>query len=113
MSNTATDLVVKVYGNKRVVTFKDIDHVHGRVEGTAARNFRANRSRFVENIDYYRVLPSYYRKHFGYMDPRQTNSIIILTESGYSCIVKSLRDETAWAIQHQMVNEYFRGGSYE
>lgn len=35
-----TPLSVKEYEGKRVVTFKDIDAVHGRPDGTAGRNFR-------------------------------------------------------------------------
>lgn len=33
-------LQVKEYKGQRVVTFKDVDTVHGRPEGTAKRNFR-------------------------------------------------------------------------
>ena len=34
----------KEFNGQRVVTFKDIDKLHGRVEGTAARNFRKNKN---------------------------------------------------------------------
>ena len=34
------DLSVKEFKKLRVVTFKDIDMLHERVEGTAGRNFR-------------------------------------------------------------------------
>ena len=37
------DLSVKVYQNQRVITFKDIDTVHERPEGTARRNFNTNK----------------------------------------------------------------------
>lgn len=46
-------LPIKEYNNVRVVTFKDIDTVHERPDGTASRNFRKNRERFVENEDYF------------------------------------------------------------
>lgn len=46
---------VKEFNNQRVVTFKDIDLVHNRPEGTAGRNFRENRNRFIENMDYFEV----------------------------------------------------------
>jgi hypothetical protein len=36
-----------------------IDKVHGRSEGTAGRNFRANRDRFIEGDDFY---------HFNYQE---------------------------------------------
>ncbi len=46
-------LTVKEYKGQRVVTFKDIDTVHGRAAGTARRNFNSNKSRFIENTDYF------------------------------------------------------------
>lgn len=39
MTIQGTQLQVKEYKDKRVVTFKDIDMVHQRPEGTAKRNF--------------------------------------------------------------------------
>lgn len=48
-----TDLSVKEFKNQRVVTFKDIDMLHERVEGTADRNFRENKKYFIENEDYF------------------------------------------------------------
>ena len=47
-----TALQVKEYKGKRVVTFKDIDTVHKRPDGTASRNFRENRQRFIRGVDY-------------------------------------------------------------
>ena len=35
-------LTIKEYQGQRVVTFKDIDMLHKRPEGTADRNFREN-----------------------------------------------------------------------
>lgn len=36
--------------------------------------------------------------------------VILLAESGYNKIVKSLRDEKAWEIQESFINNYFRKG---
>lgn len=38
------DLLVKEFRGERVVTFKDIDMLHERVEGTAKRNFADNKN---------------------------------------------------------------------
>lgn len=38
-----------------VKSFKDIDAVHKRSSGTAHRNFKANRSRFIEGVDCFKV----------------------------------------------------------
>ena len=52
-----TDLVVKTWKNQRVVTFKDIDEVHKRPEGTARRTFTQNKKHFIENEDYFFLKP--------------------------------------------------------
>lgn len=38
----------KEYNGRRVVTFKDIDLVHGRADGTARYRFRDNKKHFIE-----------------------------------------------------------------
>ncbi|MFR4634859.1 MAG: ORF6N domain-containing protein [Blautia faecis] len=53
-----SDISIKEYNGQRVVTFKDIDAVHGRPDGTASRNFRTNRERFIESEDFFRVAPT-------------------------------------------------------
>lgn len=86
------DLDVKEYNGERVVTFKDIDAVHKRPEGTASRNFRKNRSRFIEGVDYYR---------------KDSNSVVFVNEVGYALIVKSFTDDSAWSATRGMIREYF------
>ena len=46
-----TPLSVKEYEGKRVVTFKDIDAVHGRPDGTARKRFNENKKRFIAGLD--------------------------------------------------------------
>lgn len=55
--NLDTDLIlVTEMGYLMIVkSFKDIDAVHKRPSGTAHRNFKANRSRFIEGVDYFKV----------------------------------------------------------
>lgn len=50
-----SDISVKEYDGKRVVTFKDIDQCHGRPEGTARKRFNGNKHHFVEGEDYFKV----------------------------------------------------------
>lgn len=52
------DLQVKQYKGQRVVTFKDIDMVHERAEGTAKRNFNENKKHLIKDIDYFEVKQS-------------------------------------------------------
>ena len=101
-------LPIKEYKGQRVVTFKDIDTVHGRPDGTARKRFNDNRKRFIEGIDYFKISPSEFRTAFGEMDNRQQNDITALTESGYLMLAKSFTDDLAWTVQRELVNGYFR-----
>ena len=105
-----TNISIKEYNGKRVVTFKDIDTCHGRPEGTARRNFNQNKHHLIEGEDYFRIAPNEFRTAFGEssMSKTQSNEIVVVTESGYLMIVKSLKDDLAWQVQRQLVNTYFR-----
>ena len=48
-------IAVKEYKGQRVVTFKDIDFVHERAEGTAKRNFNSNKEKFIEKEDFFLI----------------------------------------------------------
>ncbi len=102
------ELPVREYNGQRVVTFKDIDAVHGRVEGTARKRFNDNREHFIEGVDFFKITPSEFRTAIGDMDKRQQNDITLMTESGYLMLVKSFTDELSWDVQRALVNGYFR-----
>lgn len=104
-----TTLGIKEFNGKRVITFKDIDRVHERPDGTARRNFTTNKKYLVENDDYFKIT----RK--TPMDEIRTLNIIIppkgttlITESGYLLLVKSFTDDLAWQVQRKLVQSYFR-----
>lgn len=101
-------LPIKEYNNVRVVTFKDIDMVHERPDGTASRNFRKNRGYFILGEDYFKITPDEFRRTIGDMDIRQQNDVMLITESGYLMLVKSFTDDLAWKVQRELVNTYFR-----
>lgn len=101
-------LQVKQYNGQNVVTFKDIDLCHERREGTASRNFRANKRHFIEGTDYFKISPDEFRRTIGNMDKRQNNEVFLITESGYYMIVKSFTDELSWVVQRELVNTYFK-----
>lgn len=103
-----TGIAVKEYNGQRVVTFKDIDTVHGRPEGTARKRFNDNKQHFINGEDFYKIAPSEFRTAIGDMDKRQQNDITLLTESGYLMLVKSFTDELAWNVQRALVKSYFR-----
>lgn len=98
------EVMVKEYKGQRVVTFKDIDSVHERAEGTARRNFNANKNHLLEGEDFF-VRNSYEAKEeYGITAP---NGLVLLTESGYLMLVKSFTDDLAWKVQRQLVKSYF------
>lgn len=103
------DLQIKEYQGHRVITFKDIDSVHERPEGTAKRNFNENKKHFIENEDFYFVKPADVQKYEIRTSEINNSGTYLITESGYLMLVKSLTDELAWKVQRELVNNYFRG----
>ena len=97
-------LTPKEYNGQRVVTFKDIDAVHHRPEGTAKRNFRANKDHFVEGKDYFGRNSSEALSEYGITAP---NGLTLITERGYLKLVKSFTDPLAWQVQDELVDGYF------
>lgn len=99
---------VKEYHGQRVVTFKDIDAVHSRPDGTAKRNFGINKKHFIQNEDFYIVKPSDVQMNEIRTSEINNRGTTLLTESGYLMLVKSFTDDLAWDVQRQLVNRYFR-----
>lgn len=104
----AQPLAVKEYQGERVITFKDVDILHQRPEGTAGRNFRANRERFIEGEDFFIVelTTDEIRRQFG-AGKNAGRSMTLLTKMGYLMLVKSFTDDLAWMVQRQLVRSYF------
>jgi hypothetical protein len=101
-------LTVKEFKGQRVVTFKDIETLHQRPEGTGRKRFSDNIKHFIEGVDYYRLSMSEIRtlnlsKKFNY-----PKGLIVLTETGYLMLVKSFTDNLAWSVQRALVTEYFK-----
>lgn len=107
------EITVKTYNAQRVVTFKDIDTVHERPDGTARKRFSDNRNRFVEGVDYFVVKPDDIRmseKRTTGILPEEVNNrgTALITETGYLMLVKSFTDDLAWDVQRKLVDLYFR-----
>lgn len=109
-----SDIAVKEYNGQRVVTFKDIDTVHQRAEGTARKRFADNRERFIEGEDFFVVTPQNLEN--ARMSEKRTSGIeevnprgtVFLTEQGYLMLVKSFTDDLAWDVQRKLVSSYFK-----
>lgn len=102
------EISVKEFDGKRVVTFKNVDLVHERPEGTARRNFNSNKKYLVEGEDYFVRNSSEAKKEFDITAP---NGLVLLTESGYLMLVKSFTDDLAWKVQRQLVKNYFKANA--
>lgn len=109
-----TTLSIKEWNGQRVVSFKDIDFVHKRPDGTARKAFNRNRKHLVENEDYFIIKPqtlenaylgTEYPIGIPSVAPRGTTFV---TESGYLMIVKVFEDDLAWEVQKRLVNAYFK-----
>lgn len=96
---------LREYEGVRVVTFKDIDELHKRSDGTARKRFNENKKHFIEGEDYFVCKTDEAAKEFGITAP---NGLVLVSESGYLMIVKSLKDDLAWKVQRELVKSYFR-----
>lgn len=103
-----TQFTSKTLDGKPVLTFRDIDALHHRPEGSARKRFNDNRQRFVEGEDYMKICASEFRTHFDGLSSKATEDVYLLTESGYLMIVKSFTDDWAWEVQRKLVKTYFR-----
>ena len=102
------EITKKEFKNQRGITYKDIDAVHERPDGTARKRFNDNKKHFIEGTDFFKITPSEFRTAIGDMDLRQQNDVTLITESGYLMLVKSFTDDLAWDVQRQLVDSYFR-----
>lgn len=105
-----TEMQIREYNGERVVTFKDIDAVHGNKSGTAKRNFTRNKKHFIENEDFIVATRDISKRdNLSLMNiDVPTRGITLLTESGYLLIAKSFTDDLSWKVQRQLVNAYFK-----
>ncbi|MEG0447268.1 MAG: ORF6N domain-containing protein [Comamonas sp.] len=105
-----TELRVIEHQSKRVVTLAEIDAVHARPEGTARRTFNEHKHRLVEGEDFYELDQPDVIRTLGIERPQggTPSKIILITEQGYTMLVKPFTDDLAWQVQRQVVNGYFR-----
>lgn len=110
MNICGTDVVIKEWHGKRVVTFKDIDMVHQRPEGTARKRFNDNRRHFVSGVDFFKITQPSEIRTLGIERPQggTPKEVHLITESGYLMLVKSFTDDLAWKVQRELVDSYFR-----
>ena len=105
-----TDLEIKEYMGRRVVTFNDIDAVHQRPSGTARKRFNDNRKHFINCVDFFKIKQPSEIRTLGIERPQGglPQEVTLITETGYLMLVKSFTDDLAWEVQRKLVSSYFR-----
>lgn len=106
--------VIECHG-QRVVTFDQVDALHRRPQGTAKRNFAANRKHFVEGKDYFyfegkngrEALQKAISTKNVPMSTAANFRMYLFTMTGYLMLVKSFHDDLAWDVQRVLVDSYF------
>ena len=108
---------IKIWNDQRVVTFRDIDEVHQRPEGTEKKAFSRNRKRFIRGVDYFIVTRSEIQKSvkdtLEYFGDIPNRGITVLTETGYLMVVKPFTDDLSWKVQRRLVSSYFNCGKLQ
>ena len=100
------------YKGQPVITFKMIDELHQRPEGTAKNSFNRNKEWLVQDEDYFEVPFEEWKNFQKYTtctseNSKQHNKIIFISQSGYLLLVKPFTDDLAWQVQRELVNCYF------
>lgn len=107
------EVPVILYRGQPVVTFRMIDELHERIEGTAKRAFHEHKEQFVEGEDFFNVpfeewsVMTAVRNTYGGRDTGQRNPMKFITEPGYLLLVKPLSDPRAWQVQKALRKSYF------
>lgn len=115
LTSVTINLSPREWNGQRVVSFSDIDEVHGKKNGTARKCFSRNRKHFVEGLDYIILTKN---NQMGQnvtlgISSIPNRGITLLTESGYLMVVKSFDDDLSWTVQRELVNGYFRARSQQ
>lgn len=108
------ELMVKEYQGNRVVTAWDIAKLHNTTYDSIKKNFDNNKQYFAENEDYFLIEKQddfasnlIRSKEIDHRVLNASKNIIAFTESGYLMMSKPLTGALAWAVQKQLVKNYF------
>lgn len=98
---------------KKSMLVKDIAEIHQSTVKRINELINRNKARFKEEIDIIDLLSSKNFKvvlndlNFSTKTISNSNNIYLLSERGYSKLLKILEDDTAWEIYDQLVDNYF------
>lgn len=99
---------------KKCICDKTIAEIHGMRESDVRRRITDNIGRFRENVDYIDLKScasdaQQFLVDLGYtqMQISKAEHIYILSERGYSKLIKIMDTDLAWQIHDQIMDEYF------
>ena len=98
--------------DKKAMLVKDIAKIHGREVGYVNRLISNNRERFRDGIDIIDLKTnaseaSVLQLGITKAEYGNANNIYLLSERGYSKLLKIMDDDLAWDIYDQLVDDYF------
>lgn len=105
------ELEIKEWDNLRVISVYDIAKLHEREVKRVNEQFKRNKEKFIENIDYFVITREEMMKSpFATALSKYSNNKeeVLFTESGYLMLVKTFTDDLSWKIQRMLVNSYFK-----
>ena len=105
------DIEVIEYNSTPVITFKMMDEIHQKFEGSARKAYNRHKDHLIEGEDFFNVPYDEWSKISAVknMDgSKNHNFMTFLTQTGYLLLVKTFNDVLAWKIQRQLVNAYFQ-----
>ncbi|EOX1589019.1 ORF6N domain-containing protein [Vibrio cholerae] len=106
---TVVDLTIPVieFSGERVVTLPMVDTLHRLPIGSTANHFHQNQQRLIGGKHYFLASPSeqsFFSKFNIVIPPA---GLVLLTERGYSMLVKGFNDDFSWDVQEQLSDGYF------
>lgn len=98
--------------DKKSMLVRDIAEIHGREEKYINRNINNNRKWFKDGLDIIDLKVGEYKSlslEVGYSNQSyaNANNIYLLSERGYSKLLKILEDDFAWEQYDKLVDGYF------
>lgn len=105
------ELEIKEWNNLRVISVYDIAKLHEREVKRVNEQFKRNKEKFIENIDYFIITKEeMMESQFATALSKYSNNKeeVLFTETGYLMLVKTFNDDLSWVIQRMLVNSYFK-----
>ena len=98
---------------KKSILAKDIADIHGRKLFKINELINNNRNRFKDRIDIIDFLNTSevfrdFAEKNGLIGSNRTKNVYLLSERGYSKLLKIMNDDLAWEKYDELVNNYFK-----